>query len=323
MHFDAVAYTFDQIEATSSRLEMTRLLAELLKGATPSEAALICNLSLGQLHPPYVGTQFNVAEKNMYKVVARLLGESEHAIQTQAKKQGDLGLVVAHGSWRTREQLTVHQVYKALYDIERMSGTGSQEEKINALEQVLRSLDPLSAKYVVRVVLGKLRLGFSDMTLIDACSWMETGDKSLRATIERAYNVCADIGYIVATLKEKGVKALEHMHMQVGIPVRPAAAERLPTAQAIIDKIGHCFPTLRMRSNNCLQNSLFVKARQLSTTQIQGALCRFKKRLNASASMALNRLPRNFRYVCSFLTCSILTATIFLIKRTSNVGWHS
>ena len=76
------------------------------------------------------------------------------------------------------------------------------------------------------------------MTLIDALSWMVAGDKSLRTPLEDAYNVCADIGYIAKNLKEQGIEGIKAMHMHVGIPIRPAAAERLPNAQAIIEKIG-------------------------------------------------------------------------------------
>ena len=238
--FYDVAQTFDQIEQESARLVITQLLAQLLKSATASEVEIICNLSLGLLRPPYLGTQFNIAEKNMIKVIANLLKKSEQEVKNVAKKKGDLGLVIESGSWRVKDYLTIHQVYKTLCRIEEISGVGSQEEKINQLRDLFAQLDPLSAKYVVRIILGKLRLGFSDMTIIDALSWMEVGDKSLRPIIENAYNVCADIGLIASELKEKGIQALEKMHIQVGVPIRPAAAERLPTAKAIIEKIGEC-----------------------------------------------------------------------------------
>jgi DNA ligase-1 len=240
MKFSIVADYFERLEQTSSRTGMTQLLAELLKKASPSEASILCNLSLGQLNPPYIGTQFNIANALMIKVVAELLDVSESTVATHARKEGDLGLVVVQGRWRAREDLTVGQVYKALHELEQVSGSGSQEEKVKQLHALLKDLDPLSAKFVVRIVLGKLRLGFSDMTIIDALSWMESGDKSLRADLENAYNICADIGMIAQTLKEDGVGAIKKMHAIVGIPIRPAAAERMPTAKAIFEKLGHC-----------------------------------------------------------------------------------
>jgi len=240
MNFDRVGAIFSCIENTSGRLEMTKQLAQLLKDATAAEASIICNISLGQLNPPYIGTQFQVAEKNMIKAIAELMQRSEADIKEQAKELGDLGLIVAQGTWKPAEHVSIQHVYGALHQIEQVAGTGSQEEKINQLRDLLAQVEPTAAKYIVRIVLGKLRLGFSDMTIIDALSWMEVGDKSLHEAIEDAYNVCADIGLIAYTLKEEGIQAVKDMAIHIGIPIRPAAAERLPTARAIVEKIGHC-----------------------------------------------------------------------------------
>lgn len=240
MKFSHISQVFNEMEKISSRLEMTRLFADLLKQATPSESKIICYLALGQLKPPYIGTQFQVAEKNFIKVVAQLLGLDEPEVKKMAKVSGDLGLVVESGKWRQKEDLTALHVYKELENIEEISGIGSQEGKISALVTLLENLDPISAKYIARIVIGKMRLGFSDMTIIDALSWMEAGDKSLRKSLENAYNICADIGLIAQTLKDGGVKAIENMKIQVGVPIRPAAAERMPTAKAIVEKLGEC-----------------------------------------------------------------------------------
>ena len=240
MKFAEVSSTFDQIEKVSSRLEITHLLAELFKKATPKEAAIIANLSLGQLEPPYIGTQFNLAEKSLIPIVAQIINETPLQVKQQAREIGDVGAVIAIGNWKSTDELTLVQVYDALKKIEQISGTGSHELKAHALKTLLLQLDPHSAKYVIRIVAGKLRLGFSDMTIVDALSWMETGDKSLRKIIENAFNMCADIGYIAKVLKKDGIQAIKDMHINIGIPIRPSAAERLPHARAIIEKIGKC-----------------------------------------------------------------------------------
>ncbi len=332
MKFDQVTAYFEQIEQVSSRLEMTRLLAILLSEATPEEASILCNISLGQLHPPYRGTQFNLALKSIIQAVAQVQQKSVSVVAQELKKVGDIGLVIASAGTITSDTATsgptvsdadtvtldsiaadskssaqsvkpsaqnmsfistpvispvisptastvntvlsssknleLQDVYDALCTLEQRAGTGSQEQKIEQLVILMQQLRPLSSKYLIRIILGTLRLGFSDMTLIDALSVMVAGDKSLSKRIEHAYNLCADIGYIARLLKESGIKgldierlglekldrekldreklgakelaitALERMQIQVGIPIRPASAERLPTAQAIIEKIG-------------------------------------------------------------------------------------
>lgn len=241
MKFIEVSQHFSEIEPIAGRLEITKILAQLFKKASPQEAEIIASLSLGELRPPHLGTQFNIAEKNLIKAIALFLNVSEETIKNKMKEIGDVGLVLASHSWQPTHELSVAQVYDALCHLENLGGTGSQEEKINALTKLFAELDPLSAKFVARIVIGKLRLGFSDMTIIDALSWMEVGDKSLRADLEDAYNICADIGLIARTLKEGGSDAIKHMHIQLGTPILPAAAERMPTAKALFEKIGPCF----------------------------------------------------------------------------------
>lgn len=241
MQFAHVAQAFQSIEQTSSRTEITVILSHLFRQLTPQELSIVCNLALGQLHPPYIAMQFNIATKSMVRIVAEVVGEPVAAVETQLRNIGDIGTIVEGHSWqKTKNVSSIEEVYQSLTALEKISGTGSQEEKAHVLKDLLLSLSAHEAKYVVRIILGKLRLGFSDMTLVDALSWMAAGDKSLRGIIENAYNMCADIGLIAATLKKDGIAALQEMRIHVGIPIRPAAAERLPTAKAIVEKLGHC-----------------------------------------------------------------------------------
>ncbi len=240
MNFDVLAGALQELEQESSRLKMTQLLSTLFIQSQSTEAGIIANLCTGQLQPSYKMVIFGLAEKNMIKVVARVLGCGDNDVTERLKKAGDLGLVVAAGTWQVSKKLSLEVVYEQLNDIAQLSGTGSQEAKIDALAQLLQRVEPLSAKFVVRIVLNTLRLGFSDMTIIDALSWMLAGDKSLSESIEDAFNVCADIGLIALIAKRDGIAGIKAMKVVVGIPIRPAAAERLPSAQAIMEKLGPC-----------------------------------------------------------------------------------
>jgi DNA ligase 1 len=240
MKFLEVAHVFDLIETESSRTEITKQLASLFSKASPKELEILCNLSLGILRPSYEGTQFNFAEKSMIAGIARFFSITEDSVKKEKRKVGDLGSVVGSYQWKAAEGLTLQKVYDTLCHIENLAGTGSQEEKVTSVVTLLSDLDPISAKYVVRIILGALRLGFSDMTIIDALSWMVTGDKSLHERIEQGYNHCADLGLVAMTLASEGIIAVDSMEPRLGIPIRPAAAERMPTAEAIFKKLGPC-----------------------------------------------------------------------------------
>ena len=119
-------------------------------------------------------------------MLALLLAIDQHDVASKAKELGDLGLVVADKEWKSDTNLSLLDVYSKLLELEKLSGIGSQEERSNYTLSLLQDLDPLSAQFVIRIIFGKLRLGFSDMTLIDALSveW-ESGDKSLHNNFGR------------------------------------------------------------------------------------------------------------------------------------------
>ncbi len=240
MKFLQVADIFEQIEKESSRVHITKLLAQLLDKVSPQEARIISYLASGVLFPPYQTLQFNISQKGMILVVAKVLDQEADHIEKEFKKHGDFGLLIEQ-QWQYKDTgLTIQQVYDALVACAQISGTGSAEKKQKALVHLLQHVASVCAKYIIRIVLGTLRLGFSDMTIIDALSWMQAGDKSLRKIIEHAYNICADLGLVAYTLKDLGLAGIEHMQIHIGIPIRPAAAERLDSAQEIIEKLGPC-----------------------------------------------------------------------------------
>jgi len=138
------------------------------------------------------------------------------------------------------EDLSVLGVYGILEKIAKEEGRGSQDRKVNGLAELIKGLDAKSTKYVARMVAGKLRLGFSDKTLIDALSWMLKQDKSLRDEIEAAYFLKADIGEIAKTIKKNNgaMRELSKIEPELGIPIMPALCQRLKTAQEMIAKMG-------------------------------------------------------------------------------------
>lgn len=237
MEFKIVSEYFQKIEDTASRNEITILLSDLFQKSNSQESQIIAYLSLGELQPPYKGTQFQIADKIMVRVLSKVLFKSESEVKSLYREYGDFGLVVETKK-NNNSSLQLEEVYKKLQAIESCSGAGSQDLKVDLTSELLNEVDNLSAKFIVRILLGKLRLGFSDMTILDALSWMLVDDKSLKKVIENAYNMCADIGYIAYIAKKEGIEGLEKVKIHVGIPIRPSAAERMPTAKDIVEKLG-------------------------------------------------------------------------------------
>ena len=134
--------------------------------------------------------------------------------------------------------MTLKRVYDTLYKIAKTSGEGSVEAKQKELVNLLNDASAEEAKYILRTAMGVLRLGVADYTILDACAVALLGEKGHRKPLERAYNITSDLGYVVQLAAEKGLKGVEKIRVQVGKPIRPMLAERLPTAQEILDKMG-------------------------------------------------------------------------------------
>lgn len=239
MTFKKLVNYFSQLEKTTSRNRITEILAELLEQADQNEIDKICYLSLGRLGPLYAGVEFNLAEKMMLRVISQAYGIAEEKVKQEYKQIGDLGEVAEKFDKREKSKpLTVNQVYQRLEEIAQDSGEGSVERKISNLAKLLDDLYRESAKFIVRIPLGKLRLGFSDLTLLDALSWMVTGDKSKRQEIEEAYNNRADVGQIAQIIKGRGLKGLRGIKVSLGVPIMPALCQRLPTVEEMVEKLG-------------------------------------------------------------------------------------
>lgn len=245
MTFKKLAGYFSKLEETASRLKMTEILSELFREAGETEVGQICFLLQGRIAPQFVPLEFGMADKMMVKAVAKGLGITEELVTREFKKTGDLGVVVSNLKAsivpnQDHRDLEIGKVYEVLFNTASASGEGSQEEKINLLGNLIKEIDVDSARFIVRIPLGKLRLGFSDMTILDSLSWMIDGSKTHREEIERAYNVRPDLSFISTTLKKKGISGLESTQPTVGTPILMARAERMSTGAEIIEKIGRC-----------------------------------------------------------------------------------
>lgn len=245
MEFKNLAVYLSQLEATASRNKITEILAELLQRVSEKEVDKICYLCLGELAPTYAGLDFNLAEKLMIRVIARVTNLSGEVVRREYKKTGDLGEVAEKlktGNLKLqieeKKELSVEDVYQELYEMAVESGNGSVERKINRMSRLLDDLDSLSVKFVTRIPLGRLRLGFSELTIFDALSWLISGDKSKRVVIEEAYNVQADVGQIAKIVKKDGLNGLKKIKIKPGVPVVSALCQRLANPEEMIKKMG-------------------------------------------------------------------------------------
>src|SRR5256885_2774311 len=243
MQFARVVDVNEKIEATTKRLEMTELLVGLLRETPKEDLDKMVYLTQGRIHPDYAGIELGLAEKMVMRVLAHATGLDDARVARLWKEKGDLGLVAQEAIAARRQKplestpLTVSKVHQHLDAIARESGEGSQERKVRLLSELLGNATPREAKYIVRMVIGQMRLGVADMTIVDALA-ATFATKSDRARVERAYNVSSDLGEVARVLASKGIDGLNEIHLKLFRPIRAMLAERLETLEAIFERIG-------------------------------------------------------------------------------------
>ncbi len=241
MKFSELSAYLSKLESTASRNEITAILADLFNESDASEIKNVVYLILGGLAAPYEGKVFNIAEQMMIRAIVQAHEKDVEEVKKLYKAKGDIGLVAESLSLRMGEDgvLSVNDVHAELLRIAMLAGEGSQEEKVDGIAKLLSKVDSLSARYIARIPVGNLRLGFSDKTVIDALSFMVAGDKSAKKGIEEAYQVLPDVGSLAAEIKEKGVKELaKKITPKVFVPVMPMLAQRLKSTTEMIKKMG-------------------------------------------------------------------------------------
>lgn len=135
------------------------------------------------------------------------------------------------------KSLAIDEVFGRLKEIKEASGKGSQEEKTGLFSNILQRASPKEGKYIVRIVLGKLRLGFGDHFLLEAFSIAFKGDKKYAVKIKESYSVCTDIGELAESLAEHDPKALGRFSIKLGRPVRSMLAQRVEIFEELEERI--------------------------------------------------------------------------------------
>lgn len=243
MLYSELAEMFDRMESTGSRLEMASIMSSFFKGLDAGSLHNVIYLTQGKLHPDFFPEKLGMAEKLVFKTIIFTTRENEAEAEKLWIKEGDLGtlaeILVGKKKQKTlfSQPLTLERVVKGLTQIENTEGRSSQDKKMQLLSDLLHDSGPMEARYLCRIVTGKMRVGAATMTIIDALA-DAFADKSMKDEIERAFNITCDLGLVAETLATGGMDAIRNIHVTVGNPIKVMLAERLPSIEDVIEKMG-------------------------------------------------------------------------------------
>jgi len=247
MEFSIIAEIFERMESTTKRIELTNLLVELLKKTPKKIIDLEVYLLQGIIRPNFEGVELGVAEKLAIRAISKSSGLSIKKIEDDYKKCGDLGLTASNilklktQTTFTAEKITLERVYETLFRIAKLVGKGSRDLKMKYISSLLNDATPLEAKFVLKILLGTLRLGIAENTIMDALAIAFTGKKENKEQIENAYNVSSDLGKVSLLIATDGIDEIKKFKISLFSPIRPMLADRVKSEKEAIKKMSERF----------------------------------------------------------------------------------
>ena len=247
MEFSTLAEIFQRMEKTTKRIELTDILVELLKKTPKEILPNVVYLLQGIIRPNFEGVELGIAEKLAIHAISKSSGLSIKKIEDDYREGGDLGLTASNilklktQTTFTVEKITVERVYDTLFKIAKLEGKGSQDLKMKYISSMLNDATPIEAKFVMKILLGTLRLGVAENTVMDALAIAFTGKKENKEEIENAYNVSSDLGKVSLVVATDGIEEIKKFKISLFSPIRPMLADRVKSETEAIKKMPQSF----------------------------------------------------------------------------------
>ncbi|KAH8720396.1 DNA ligase 1 [Beauveria bassiana] len=272
--YAALCTTFSLIEMTTKRLiimEHCALFLRQVMRLTPDDLLPTVLLMINKLAPDYAGIELGIGESLIMKAIGESTGRSLQVIKADQKDIGDLGLV-ALKSRSTQptmfkpKPLTVRGVHQGLMGIATVSGNGAQGRKVDGIKKLLSASDAHNtgkvditkdkggaseAKYIIRFLEGKLRLGLAEKTVlvslaqavvcheadqrgkVPSTSDMEKGESILKTV----YSELPSYDVIIPAMLSHGILNLrDHCKLQPGVPLKPMLAKPTKAITEVLDR---------------------------------------------------------------------------------------
>lgn len=270
MDYLTLCNLYEKLENTSKRLEKTFYLARFLKDIKTEDASDILLLLEGKIFPDSDDQKMGVSDSIVIKAIKVSSGAELDKVERLWKTTGDLGLsaqeLIGKKSQATlfRQDITVKKVFLNLKKVATLEGSGTVDQKSKLISELLTSANPIEAKYIVRTILGALRVGVSSGTIRDAIVWSVlfdlpenlTGEENLKifsdlgndenrdkrnkltASIDYAYSIINDYGAVLKILREKDMDALNEVEPKIGFPLKAMLVQKVKNVTEAFTQVG-------------------------------------------------------------------------------------
>lgn len=246
MKYSELCEVYESLGATTKRLEKIDILSSFLKRLRKGGESHWIYLLRGKVLPDYDPRELGLSRQLAIKAISKASGISSEDVVKEFNKIGDLGdvaeslIVGKKQSTLFSSKLTIEKVFDNFSKILDIEGKGAVDKKLNLISELLTSANGREAKYIVRTILGDLRIGVADSTLRDsiAQAFFPDEKKQLSEKIEDVYDLANDFA-VVFDAAAKGKKELDKVKVVPGKPMHvmlPVKVTEIKEAFRIVGK---------------------------------------------------------------------------------------
>lgn len=257
--YKALTDTFEKVEATTKRLEINSILTAFfidVLNTNPKDLPLITYLFINRLGPDYEGLELGLGESIIIKALAEATGRNIGQVKNHYHKAGDLGTVAmdlrkTQGIMFMPKPLNVTGVFNSLTEIAKSTGQASQNKKIDIIKRLLTASKGTEAKFIVRSLEGKLRIGVAEKSILTSLAqafvaWegQQKGVKPTSDEVSKVEEMLRDVHcqlpnyeIIINAVIDHGLANLqENCKLEPGVPLKPMLAKPTKSITEVLDR---------------------------------------------------------------------------------------
>ncbi len=247
MLYQKLAELYESLGSTTKRLEKVAILSKFLSELSEKHKEILYLLK-GNVFPDYDERKIGISEQLVIKALSKSSGESKEKIVKEWKKKGDLGEVSQHFTKAKKQstlletkKLTTEKVLENLKKLPALGGQGTVDKKISLITELLISSSPLETKYIMRTLIGDLRIGIQESTIRDSlveAFFAHEEKKEAQKKVQEAIDKSNDLAEVFEKCLKKNLKELEKISLEVGKPIKVMLAQKVATIAEGFEAVG-------------------------------------------------------------------------------------
>jgi len=244
MRYSKLAEFYEEASSTTKRLEKIDILSKFLKSLKKEDSDILYLIE-GNIYPNYDERKTGISNQLAIKAISKATGTNSKKVVQKWKTIGDIGKV-AEELTKHKEQATLHnniltteKVLENLRKLPKLEGKGTVNKKLALITELLTSASPTEALYLVRTLIGDLRIGVQESTIkYGILKAFFKNNKEYENIIQRAIDNSNDLAIVFKIAKKGKIKELEKVHLEVGKPIKAMLAQKAKDIDDAFKKLG-------------------------------------------------------------------------------------